>query len=79
MFVECLLLSYIPRFEVPDPCSFVMNISVLSTLVKVTKVLVMNKYQESLTNTKPVKAKDDLSTRIKATNSCFYRFHSKLL
>lgn len=60
------------------PYSFVMSISVLSTLAKVAKVSLVNKHQESVTDTKPLKAKDYLSTRIQTIGSYFYRLCGKL-
>lgn len=57
---------------------FVKNISVLSTCVKVAKVLVMNKHQESVTDTKILKAEDSLSTRIKAIGSYFFKLCGEL-
>lgn len=57
---------------------FVTNISISRTLAKVPKVLVLNKHQESITDTKLLKAKDYLSAGIKAVGSYFYRLCSKL-
>lgn len=52
--------------EALDPYSFVM--------AEVTNVLMVSKHQESVIDTKPLKAKDYLSNRMKAIGSYFYRF-----